>query len=305
MYRAGVYWVDAETPAALVQSVVAALGRTADAFTATGTDATAAVAAGAGAGAGAGTGAGAGAGAGAGTGAHSGVAASGGGASGLLSAWHDTLASEPGFLVVMDNVEDVGMVAPWLPPQDSYGDVVVTTRLSHCVLDWHLAGGCYTCLPVTCLSPDAAAALLLRCASGDRRIALGRWLDDMVGTEPSPGAAVASPAADGIVSARRQEAAALAHLAGAEGLAGLPLALEWVGAYVREHKRTFAEFLEVYRRHHSWALATTDGRDDSGSGAGATASTAAAAAAAAADAAHLAAEREALIGLLTHRRLHR
>ena len=137
----------------------------------------------------------------------------------------------------------------------------MTTRLSSCVTDWRLAASCYTTVAMNCLPQADAMSLLLRCAAGRRDITLDAWLASAVPTSESCAGSVSTVAA-----ARDAEVRAVMELAGPHRLAGLPLALEWVGAYVRENRRTFTEFLTLYKSHRSWALApSAEGTDEAAS----------------------------------------
>lgn len=153
-------------------------------------------------------------------------------AAALRSALFEWLSATSGWLVVFDNVDDAAVATPFLPPATARGHVLLTSRLDDAGLR---PLGIDTPLCMGCLEPPQAQLLLLRC-SGLAEAASASAVADLAQRSPS-------------------EHEALVELAGPRGLAGLPLALEWAGAYVRNNCTTLKAFLHLYRTVGSYALA--------------------------------------------------
>ncbi|MBD2109302.1 tetratricopeptide repeat protein [Nodosilinea sp. FACHB-13] len=139
----------------------------------------------------------------------------------VAKAFQRWLAAQEGWLLVLDNADDVAMVKPWLPvgPQ---GHLMLTTRAQ-------ALGTVAQRLEIKQLSPEDGALLLLRRA---KLVAETATLD----------------AADA-------EDRALALSLTTE-LDGLPLALDQAGAYIEEQCLTLTEYLALYRDEKATLLAT-------------------------------------------------
>ncbi|MFO1430297.1 MAG: tetratricopeptide repeat protein [Candidatus Competibacteraceae bacterium] len=131
----------------------------------------------------------------------------------VVAAVQRWLTDNKGWLLVLDNADEVELVRDYVPAPIQ-GSVLITTRAS-------ALGGIARPLPVTPLTPAEGALLLLRRAG---LVAFDAALED-------------APAAE------RKQAEALA-----EALAGLPLALDQAGAFIEETQTTLEEYLHWYRQ---------------------------------------------------------
>ena len=124
------------------------------------------------------------------------------------------LASHQGWLLVLDNADDLGLVREFLP-SGNCGHVVLTTRA------WAL-GALAQSIEVQKMGHEEGALLLLRRA---KRIPEDALLE----------------AADPIDQARAKEIATQ--------LDGLPLALDQAAAYLEETGCRLVDYLQLYRQH--------------------------------------------------------
>jgi Flp pilus assembly protein TadD len=139
----------------------------------------------------------------------------------VAKAFQRWLAAQEGWLLILDNADDVAMVKPWLPVGPR-GHLLLTTRAQ-------ALGTVAQRLELNKLPPEEGALLLLRRA---RLVAKTADLDD---------------ASD--------EDKVLA-LALTTALDGLPLALDQAGAYIEEQCLTLAEYLALYQDEKAALLAT-------------------------------------------------
>ena len=130
------------------------------------------------------------------------------------------LETESGWLLVLDNAEDLAVVKPFLPRQGR-GHVLLTTRAA-------ALGIVAKTVRLDKLSPAQGALLLLR------RARLIPEDADWDAADPADRAAVLSVAQD---------------------VDGLPLALDQAGAFIEETQSSPARYLELYRRQGGKLLA--------------------------------------------------
>ena len=156
---------------------------------------------------------------------------------------HEWLGSHAGWLLLVDNADDAaslkpgaaGFVRSCLPPKEAPGHVLLTSRVG--TQDFGAIGA--SALQLQLLSKavvadgvTAAEVLLLRHA----REALGHDVCTDVDV------------AKMVTRLEPSERAAVAWLAGDEGVAGLPLAIQQAGDAIRENEdETFAGYCELYR----------------------------------------------------------
>jgi tetratricopeptide (TPR) repeat protein len=117
-----------------------------------------------------------------------------------------------GWLLVLDNVEDLEMIAPFIPLAGR-GHVLLTTRAQS-------LGGIAERVTVEKFSPDMAALFLLRRAE----------IIDLVGS------------LDAAFPEQRLQALTIA-----QAVDGLPLALDQAGAYIKETHCDLSEYLSLYQ----------------------------------------------------------
>ncbi|MBZ5623881.1 MAG: tetratricopeptide repeat protein [Acidobacteriia bacterium] len=131
----------------------------------------------------------------------------------VAAAVHRWLESQSGWLLILDNVEDLADIArPFLPVRPA-GHILITTRL-------HATGTIAQSVELQKMEPDEGALFLLRRAK-----------------VISPDAPLAA-ACDADRTAAREIS---------EEVGGLPLALDQAGAFVEEVPSTLAEYIELYR----------------------------------------------------------
>ena len=126
----------------------------------------------------------------------------------LMKRW---LATHDGWLLVLDNADDLRSVRPFLPP--SHGHILLTTRA-------HALGGLAQRLDVTQMEADEGALLLLRRAH------------------------VLSEQAE-LTNALETDQAFAQQLTTEMG--GLPLALDQAGAYIEEQCLSLEEYLALFQ----------------------------------------------------------
>lgn len=125
------------------------------------------------------------------------------------------LCNHDGWLLILDNVEDIMMVTDVLPyAPECKGHIIVTTRLQ-------ATGLVAQCINVVPMEPDEGTLFLLRRAK-------------LLSQE--------SVLAD-VSEQTRNEAGCIARLLG-----GLPLALDQAGAYIEETGCSLADYLDRYQR---------------------------------------------------------
>jgi tetratricopeptide (TPR) repeat protein len=139
----------------------------------------------------------------------------------VAKAFQRWLAAQEGWLLILDNADDVAMVKPWLPV-GLRGHLMLTTRAQ-------ALGTVAQRLDLKQLLPEDGALLLLRRA---KLVAETEALDD-------------ADAEDRVVA-----------LTLTAELDGLPLALDQAGAYIEEQCLTLAEYLELYQEEKTTLLAT-------------------------------------------------
>jgi hypothetical protein len=127
------------------------------------------------------------------------------------------LSNTAGWLLILDNADNLAMVAPFLPTRLPNGHFLLTTRAT--AMD-----GLAQPLPLTSLAPEDGALCILRRANY-----IG-WNADL--SDPS----LPAPA--------RKAALDLAELMG-----GLPLALEQAGAYIETTGRGVSGYLQLYEQY--------------------------------------------------------
>ena len=138
----------------------------------------------------------------------------------IVQAMKTWLNTHSGWLLVLDNVDDLNTIRNYLPPNKMRHIIITTTQSTF--------GNTAVGVEVDDLSPEIGATLLLRRA---KRIAADAELD------------TATP---------EDHDAALA-LSGE--MQGLPLALDQAGAYIEDVGRTPAQYLELYRKRNTDLLA--------------------------------------------------
>lgn len=133
-----------------------------------------------------------------------------------LQHWFTT---QPGWLLVIDNVDDLQLVREFLPPGNS-GHMLLMTRVS-------ATGSLARRIELSPMPAEEGALLLLRRAKlvGDR--------DSLNAVEPTA----------------REIATAIA-----QALGGLPLALDQAGAFIEETPSSLGEYLDLYRNQGAQLL---------------------------------------------------
>jgi tetratricopeptide (TPR) repeat protein len=141
------------------------------------------------------------------------------------------LAAHQGWLLIFDNVDDLALIAEYLPNHHT-GAILLTTRLAQ---TQPLAAP----LTVNSMDEHAGAEFLLRRA---RILGMGQVLED-------------APASD------QQAACQICRLVG-----GLPLALDQAGAYIDEVQCQVQEYLAFYQRDRQVRTRLLQRRGKGGSG---------------------------------------
>eukprot|EP00947_MAST-08B_sp_MAST-8B-sp1_P006049 g6049.t1 len=176
----------------------------------------------------------------------------------IRSAVFKVLRQRSGWILVYDNADNPEVVVNWLPPDDAQGCFVMTSRASE--ESFRQAGiPPIRCFEVDTLDEKSSTLLLWRHrvaqnapnkkeddaddgGEGKSRDAAGAAATLPIATEFNPEALWSD-----VVALPPAERAALDFLASSEGLGGLPLALEQVGAYVGAQRISFEEYVERYR----------------------------------------------------------
>lgn len=130
------------------------------------------------------------------------------------------LTQHTGWLLILDNADDLSMVAEFLPAGGE-GHVLLTTRAQ-------ATGKLASSLPVERMDEEEGTTLLLRRAK----------------------LLAASAALESVAPAVYSQAQAMVRV-----LDGLPLALDQAGAYIEETGCSLSEYLELYQRRRSRLLA--------------------------------------------------
>ncbi len=130
------------------------------------------------------------------------------------------LTQHTGWLLILDNADDLSMVAEFLPAGGE-GHVLLTTRAQ-------ATGRLATSLPVERMDEEEGTTLLLRRAK----------------------LLAASASLSSVAPAMYSQAQAIVRV-----LDGLPLALDQAGAYIEETGCSLSEYLELYQRRRSRLLA--------------------------------------------------
>ncbi len=146
----------------------------------------------------------------------------------LVQAVMHWLNNHDGWLLIYDNVEDLGLLTSYLPTTRT-GSILITTRL-------HALGGIAEPLFIDPMTPEEGLDFLLR---RTRLLGPGRSLAQLSPAEVQ--------AARAIVDA----------------MDGLPLALDQAGAYIEETGCHFTDYLAGYRERRALLLARR-GEADSG-----------------------------------------
>ena len=129
------------------------------------------------------------------------------------------LDEQTGWLLILDNADDLGLVADFLPPGDK-GHILLTTRAQ-------ATGSIAPSIMIEKMEQDEGARLLLY---RSKLLALAAPLEQI----------------------REQERARAEAIV--EEMDGLPLALDQAGAYIEETGCDLADYLELYRTHRKELL---------------------------------------------------
>lgn len=131
-----------------------------------------------------------------------------------LDAVKQWLATNGGWLLVLDNLDSLAMLQDFVPPV-SGGHILITTQAQ--------ATGAVRAVPIAEMLPDDGALLLLRRAKKTKA-------DDSLGTASEPDRTAANQ-----ISME---------------LGGLPLALDQAGAYIEETGCRLEDYLKLYRNRN-------------------------------------------------------
>lgn len=137
----------------------------------------------------------------------------------IISAVKRWLANHEKWLLIFDNIDELGLIEEFLPTE-SKGNVLITTRRQ-------ALGTLAHSISVDKMEDDEGKLLLLRRSKLLKQ--------------------------DGILSQARPDALAKAQEI-VTLLGSLPLALDQAGAYIEETRSSFSTFLELYQKHSTWLL---------------------------------------------------
>ncbi len=137
----------------------------------------------------------------------------------IVSAVQRWYRSHPGWLLIVDNADELDLVQPFLP--EGQGQIILTSRsqITRGIAD--------ETLPLDVMDAEEGALLLLRCAK--------RVRSDL-----------------SLEAISEQELAEAKKLV--DTLGGLPLALDQAGAYIEETGCSVAAYLTLYQEQHSRLL---------------------------------------------------
>jgi tetratricopeptide (TPR) repeat protein len=173
------------------------------------------------------------------------------------------LRQRGGWLLVYDNADNPEVLKGWLPPDNARGCVIVTSRASGESFRRAGVDGVGVMIELDSLEQEASELLMWR-HYADKR---GDGGNDGSGAGSGGGGVRSVNAAEtssvrdlrvGINGLGEAERAALAWLASGEGLGGLPLALEQVGAYVGMQGITFEAYIQLFHGASSGVFEEAD-----------------------------------------------
>eukprot|EP00945_MAST-04E_sp_MAST-4E-sp1_P008854 g8854.t1 len=129
------------------------------------------------------------------------------------------------WLIIYDNADDLGSLKSFLPGKHAPGHILLTTRAKQDSNEFATLGfdAKKDIISISTLPQETAETLLLRVAGHN----------------------------EDVEKQEKENANALKWLAGPDGLAGLPLALRQAGSFVRERRRSWAEYKTAYQKKHT------------------------------------------------------